>query len=379
MSIAIWALLSVAADPVVLDRPLPALKHGQEFRETLAQPLTATWENIAARALLRRLSEAQRIGILLDRRVDPTSVAPHFQTGQTLEAGLLSIGARLECGMSLAGNTVYIGPLETADWLRTTIEQHEAVIVKDGTAITEGRKFALFDRKTIHWQDLDTPREILQQIARRYELEIAGLDRVPHDLWAAATIPYATAAESLTLVLVQLDLDFEWNAAATSVTIVPYQLPALIEKRYPPKKPLSAAATLAAWLEEQPHLQGRVDGKEIVIAGRVEDHERLSGRPALGERQPAGTADPVPLRRRRFTLKVENVPVRAIMRELEKSGVSFQFDAEALATAQVDLGTPVSLDVKGVDADDFLKAVLSTINVNFAIDDRTVTLTPRQR
>ncbi len=376
MPLVVVILIAVAADPVLLDRPLPALRHGQEFRETLGQPLTATWENIAARSLFRRLADAQGIGILLDCRVDPTTVVPHSQTGQSLEAGMLSIAKRLECGLSLAGNTAYVGPQESADWLRTTIEQHEAVLVKEGGAISEGRKFALFDRKTIHWQDLDTPREILQQIARRYELEIVGLDRVPHDLWASATIPYATAAESLTLVLVQLSLDFEWNADGSAVTIIPHQLPTLIEKRYPPKKSQTAAVTLAAWLEAQPHLQGRVEGQEIVIAGRVEDHERLSGRPGIGDRKPVGAADPVPLRRRRFTLRVENIPVRAILRELEKSGVTFQFDADVFAKAKVNLDTPVSLDVKGVDADEFLKALLGTIGVKFTIDDRTVTLTP---
>ncbi|OYW19193.1 MAG: hypothetical protein B7Z55_09330, partial [Planctomycetales bacterium 12-60-4] len=307
---------------------------------------------------------------------DPSTTVALELSNQTVDSGIAAAAARLKCGYSIVGNVVYVGPVETTDWLRTTIEQREAAVAKNDTTISEGRKFALFDRKMIHWQDLDTPREILQSIADRYDLEIVGSDSVPHDLWASATIPYATAAESLSIVLVQLNLDFEWNSDGTRVRLLPYRLPALIEKRYPPRKSQTAAATLAAWLKEAPHLQGYVDNNEIVVAARVEDHERLSGRSAIVARQPSGTSEPVPLRRRKFTLRVENVPVRAVMRELEKSGISFEYDEHAFKEAKADLQTPISMDVKGVDADEFLRKLFAPVRVEFTIDDRLVRLMP---
>lgn len=369
-----WFLLLnslLMAEPLQLDRPVPQLRHGPELRETLQAPLSATWDNVPVRVLLRRLSETAAVGIVLDRRLDPTTPLQLTLVNQPLDEGLHIIAQRLKAGYTIAGNTVMIGPDESIRWLRTTIAQREAELTASGTKIPERRQFALLDRRTEHWQDLQTPREILEQIGTRYQLNIEGLSDIPHDLWASATLSSATAAEALSIVLSQLNRDFRWSTDGKAITIVPYQQPALIEKHYQPKKAQSPAAALAAMKKDWPDLEGRVDGKTVLVLGRVEDHERLTATDSASTSS-SRPRDPVPLHRRRFTLRTENVPVRAILRELEKTGVVLEYDEQAFKKVGVNLETPVSVDVKQVEAKEFLEKVFQPLAISFEIDNQTI-------
>ena len=62
---------------------------------------------------------------------------------------------------------------------------------------------------------------IVEQIAGRYKLKVKDLDRVPHDVWAHATLPSVNSYEALSLVLIQFDLTFQWNNDASTIQIVP--------------------------------------------------------------------------------------------------------------------------------------------------------------
>ncbi len=68
------------------------------------------------------------------------------------------------------------------------------------------RKYLL--PKRLVWEDLATPRELVAQLARENGLKITGLEKVPHDLWAAADLPPISLVDRLTLIAIQFDLTF---------------------------------------------------------------------------------------------------------------------------------------------------------------------------
>lgn len=375
--LAAWLIAAViSAEPVLLDRPLATCLYGSKYRDALREPLAATWDNVEPRSLLRRLGEDRQLAILLDRRIDPSTPVTLSLAGEPLQTGLDRLAATMSATVSRPDNVVYFGPPESARWLRTAIEQHDSALHDPATNIPERRQLDLSARHTIHWQDLDTPQDVLSLIAKRHQLTIENLEAVPHDLWASATLPQVTAAEALTLVLIQFDLDWEWQPGGNAVRIVPWREPPLIERRYKPRGKLTAAQLLADWQGTDPDLAARIDQNEVVVLGRIEDHEALQAKLSAGitgRTLPPGEA-PTPLRRRLFTLKVENVPVSAIMRELEKSGVMFVYDADKFRAAGIDLNRPVSFDAQKAPADEFLKKLFDAVPVKFTIDDRTVTL-----
>lgn len=374
-----WCGLLLAVEPWLLDRELPVYRSAQEFRTAIQQPLTASWDNVPLRDLLRSLGDTQRVGLWLDRRLDPTTTVKLTLVDQSLTTGLSQIASELEARVIPVGNVLWIAPEPTATWARTTLAQRDAELHGPQSSVPEKRQFALVNRKTIHWPALTSPQEILDQIAQRFDLQIEADAPLRHDLWGPGAIPLATATEALTLILLQYDLDFRWDAQGRSVRLVPFARPPLIERRYRPRGRQTLAELQKQWATQFPELTLRVAQDELLVLGRVEDHEQLDEL-----QRPRGSAtsttDPppvVPLRRRQFTLRVENVPIRAVMKELEKSGVVFEFSDEEFREAGVDLNQRTSLDVKQTGAEEFLKQLFAVLPVRIAIDDVTVRLTLR--
>lgn len=374
-----WCGLLLAAEPWALARELPVYRNALEFRTAIQQPLTATWDNVPIRDLLRSLGDSQRVSLWLDRRLDPTTTVRLSLVDQSLATGLSQIAAELNARVIPAGNVLWIAPEPAAMWVRTTMAHRDAELLGPQSSIPEKRQFALVNRKTIHWPPLTSPREILDQIAQRFELQIESEHPLRHDLWGAGAIPFATATEALTLVLMQYDLDFRWQDAGRSIRLVPFAAPSLLERRYQPRGRQTVAELQQQLSAAFPELAMRIDQAELVVLGRVEDHEQLDElqRPRTNGATPA-PASVVPLRRRQFTLRVENVPIRAVMKELEKSGVVFEYSDQEFQTAGVDLNQLTSLDVKQVGADDFLKRLFTPLPVSVTIDDVTVRLSLRR-
>ena len=116
-------------------------------------------------------------------------------------------------------------------------------------------------------------------------------------------------------------------------------------------------------------------GREILAAATVEEHEEIS----TGKRPGAarGANPPLPLSERAFDFKAENVPLKDVLAEIEKSGVKFKFDAQALADAGIDFDRFVDLHVRKLNANDFFHRVFDPVGLKFKIDGLTVTLTPK--
>ena len=64
------------------------------------------------------LSRAQRVAVLIDRRVDPNQKLDLQLSGVPMDAALQQIADRCGLGVSRLGAVVYLGPPPAADHLR---------------------------------------------------------------------------------------------------------------------------------------------------------------------------------------------------------------------------------------------------------------------
>ena len=90
-----------------------------------------------------------------------------------------------------------------------------------------------FEQKSMAWDDLTTPRELLEKLGSENGIEIAGLEQIPHDLWAAADLPPLELIERLTLIAGQYDLTFEVSADGNRITLVPVPEHVELVRTYP--------------------------------------------------------------------------------------------------------------------------------------------------
>ncbi|MBI5761056.1 MAG: STN domain-containing protein [Planctomycetales bacterium] len=375
-----WAMAAIVIGLVLcLSQLLPAAETidklaGKPFTDALERSLSGTWENLSLRAITTRVGTTQRVALLLDRRLDPDLELSAQAQNQTTLNCLRDLVSVQQGNAVAVGNTIYLGPTTACGRLRTLIElrRDELSDSANGAAkVPQRRMFDLNKRTTIRWEDLEPPREIVRKIAEQFALKVEQLELVPHDLWAGATLPQATASEALSLVLIQFDLTFEWLDRGNGIRIAKTPERIVISKFHTPPRGSTAAQAAERWREAYPDAEIEVDKSRIRVVGTIEQHEELD-RSAL----PPKAAPKNSKERRVYSLKVK-ASVSALMQAIEKTaGVQFEYDAAALRKAEVDLAKPVSVDVKEAPLETLLDAVFSPLGVKYEVDGKTVRLKP---
>ncbi len=174
------------------------------MQKRLNSPLAILLLGNSLRQAVGKLSRLQGVAVLIDRRVDPDEKLDIQWDGVPLRAGLEEIARRRGLGVSLLGPVLYLGPRGAAARLRTLSALREEDVRRLPKAAAE--KFTR--AKAMAWDDLATPRELIEKLAAENDVEVAGEDLVPHDLWAAADLPPLSWTDRLTLIAIQFDLTF---------------------------------------------------------------------------------------------------------------------------------------------------------------------------
>jgi hypothetical protein len=360
--------------------PAPVPLHvGPLLAADLDRPFAATWENVNLRNIARRISATRHVAILLDRRLDPTCEHSLTAPDEPLRSFLDRLAERVGGMRTVAGNSVYLGPPAAARNLRTLIWLRQQELAADN--IPRVRRFDLMQTATFTWEDLAQPADLVRRQAAESQLELQGLEHVPYDLWAGAVIPEATATQVLSLILIQFDLTFEWTDNGNGIRIVPVPGRVALERAHLSAPGQTAEAALAHWRQSLPDLEARIVDDEVLVRGTIEEHETIERL----RRPPSRTAPPPaprrlkPLKLERYTLRIRETPLRALLEKLSEPAYGqlvFDYDAEALARAGINLDQRVTFEVKTATIEQLLEAALKPVGLTFELDDRTARLKP---
>lgn len=392
-TLAVGACCRAAERPAYVSPPslslqLPSTRAATQarFRKELARPVPGvSWKQASLRDALSMLQESYGIAILLDRRIDPTIPVEMSMEHVSLEAVLDKVAKSMGADVRLVGHCVYLAPPEASSIVRTLVALKEEQLASRRSQNTSQRQIALRSRQTARWADVTDSQTILKTVADRFDLTVENPERLPHDVWRNSVLTEMSSAEMLSLVLIQFELTFEWRDDLSAIRLVPLpedRSQIVVKKIHRARR--AVPQLLKAWREVVGDFQASVAGREITVLARVEQHEQIdqlnqgkSPGEKPGEKGHTEIAtEPTPLDRRKFTLRVTGVSARAVMNQLEQSGISFAFDAEALGRAKVDLETPVSMDVEGVGPAEFFEALFGPLSVTARFSGTTVRLEP---
>ncbi|MCA9019747.1 MAG: hypothetical protein KDA74_06375, partial [Planctomycetaceae bacterium] len=244
----------------------------------------------------------------------------------------------------------------------------------------KSRVLQLSRNQTFHFQDLDTPAEILKHISEACQLTIDNQQLVPHDLWSNFSLVSVNANESLSLILIQFDLTYDWAGEANSIRLTAIPDKVQIKKTYP-LRGKSFESVIRQLKEQFPDLELTSSGKLLSVQATMDVHEQIEQllNPQKGAKPVRpGAGETVPLSRRKFTLRVKKVPVLAIMQKLEQSGIEFEYDKQELAKAGIDLLKPIDVAVVDADATEFCDALFSSYKLDYEIQGVKITLAPQK-
>ena len=362
---------------------------GKPFEVALEKKVGVSWGGQIGntlRDIVQQLTASQHISILVDRRVDPTQSIELTIPPTPMRDVLTELARAAQSETSLVSNVVYVGPVDAAKKLRTLIElrNHELLKLTSSPASAKSpwrnRTVSLTKRTTFTWQDFDRPRDILKQVADKFQFEIDGLDKLPHDLWASGALPQMTATEALSLLLVQFDSTFEFLPDRAAIRIVPIPKQVVIERTH--VVPANSIATIESAREHFPDVEIERDGAKFVVRSTVEQHAEMTEWLKPGGTKPAKLPMNKPAKKladRRFTLKQSNVALGDVIKTFTDYGVKISYDAQKFADANISLDKIVDVNVNDASAEKLFRELFEPHGVEVAIEGDTVRLRPKAK
>ena len=369
VTICAFATTASRADDIVF-------KTGTLFRRELGKPISINRDDAELRPLLHRLRADREVAILLDRRVDPSlRFDVHVQTVR-FRTALEDIAERAGIGVTIVGSTVYFGPTEAAEPLRTIIALRENELDQFSERLGR-REFELTRMSTLRWPDLARPVDLVRRTADRISLSVDLIDQIPHDLWAGAEMAAVTPIEALSLLLIQFDLTFEWTGPATGIRLVPLPRRIVITRSHAVVG-LEMDEALERIRDRFPDVTIELDTREFQADATIEQHEEIAilARGGNPDEMEEGEVDFGPLSRRRFTFKVLRQPAGAVLKTLEVNGLDLAYDLERLRAAGVDFNRKISFDLKQATADELFTEICEPLGLEYEIDGDRITLRP---
>mgnify|MGYP006104766957 CR=1 FL=1 len=369
---------------------VPPLLFGTGFRRALAQRVSVSWiansrdrlRQHTIREIAGRSQKLWQVSLVLDRRIDPSSELEIEVTNRSVREVLDAVARPVAAGVSVVGNTVYIGPAADSRVLRTLVHRRDNELSELARAKSRVARVAKLRREfTIRFENLTSPRDVLSLIARRWDIAIESTEPIPHDLWAGAELPRTTAVEALSLVLIQYGMTFRWIDGGVGIRILPPRRPVSLAGRYRARGGRVAAAIALVERELSGVTIERAGAGEVGVRGTYEELQVARALIERGRRPAGSVASPrfPPLSRRRFTLKVTRARVRDVMRQLEQTGVRFEFDAKRLEKSGIRFDQAVAVDVQQVTARVFLERLFGPLGLEAKIDGLKVRLRIKDR
>ena len=312
---------------------------GTAFQRQLSEPCDLLlWAGKPLRQAIESLSRARKVAILIDRRVDPSQKLDISLKNVPLGSALQTIAQRRGLGVSRLGSVVYLGPPLAAEHLGAIA----AMLEKDIRYLPLAVRRKYHQTQGLAWEDLAAPRELLAELARQGGLEIAGLELVPHDLWAAADLPPMSLTDRLALIAVQFDLAFKVAARGQRVELV----------RFSDK------------IQRRP-------GVDRGVAG-----SRSMPKPAVT----AKTEPPASVEQTRIDkIVIQEKPLGPVLKQLAaRLGLELKIDEQAIAAAGISLDQRVSVSIENATIDELFHQLLKSTRLTFHRRDQVVEIVPAE-
>jgi hypothetical protein len=301
--------------------------------------VSVQWHETPFGESLSRLAEARKIGLIIDRRLDPSTLLHFESTGQPLGQMLQQLASSLGLSCVLFETTVYLGTKDTAELLPVLLAEQQNRLEK-----LSPRRAAIFRRKiSLHIPFLSEPQEILKRLSLQNNFRWKNSEILPYDLWNEKSLNNLSLCELLTVLLIGFEMTFEIEEEGGTLVLVP-----LSKRKSIPPIPADA---------EIPFENTKNNVQEIQEQKNRE----------------VQNVQKIPLAQRRFTLKVENQRLDLLLQSLsERLYLKLELNEKSLIDKGVQPDNRVSFDVKNVTSAQLFRAVLRPLKLNFQIKDETL-------
>jgi hypothetical protein len=327
---------------------------GVDFQRQLTTSVGLFWRGQPLRDALAGLARNQRVAIFLDRRVDPGQEVEFTVRDRSLQEALQRLADDHNMGLGYVGPVVYLGPRRVTSKLATLVATRASQLAQLPNSLRE----PWLRHRSWQWPALAQPRQLIERLAREEQIEILGIEQVPHDLWPAADLPPLTLGQRLTLVAAGFDLTFEPLRDGRTVRLVPIPESVALRRVYRvPRDAAQIAQKLARLCPDARVVSGQ---QQVVVEGSSEEHAKVQ---AFLISQPA---DP-PARgagEKRYSLRVVNQRAQKV---LDRLAAELRLTIHADPAAARKLDQLVTFHVEDSSLSQLLDAALEPLGLTYQL------------
>lgn len=246
--------------------------NGTQFRSQLTVPVSGlVYTQTPGGEALERFTRLQNLAWTLDRRLPKDRLLSISVQNTTIQDFLSLAADKLGWSVTFPDGVVYVGPVEYAGKLRTLFVLLQERIRK----LPNESQSAWFQRRPFEWDEGTNPKTLLKRLAKEADIQIYGMDQVPHDIWGAGQWPALAAYQKIQLIVGQFGLTYRFDATGKKIELISLQTDkvALI-RSYPAGS--NGAQRIQTYQEFFPDVQFKQKDNRIYARGLAEDLDRIS-------------------------------------------------------------------------------------------------------
>jgi hypothetical protein len=341
---------------------------GRDLDSQLAKLISITLSGAPLRVELQRFATQQKIGLFVDRRVDPGTPVELVARDQTFEQILWQVADQNQLGVCRLGDFFYLGPLHTADHLPLIWQQMKQQSSQLRSQARGDSSVDWTSRQPLDWDLLSIPGQLLEALSRQHRFTIephpeisptAAIGPLPHDLWPAISLPDLSLDGQVGLLLVGFGLWYERDSASSQIRLVSF--PSLEQGRYEFAAGENGRQRLNELKRQFPDCQFAQSGTSLRVSGSPQQLREVRRWLSQANR-PAGQG----AGRQVFSLTIKASRGSILNSVAVQTGRQFKFEhasAEPLAEF-------VELSVQEIELEGLIQEVIKGTGLKYQLDDR---------
>lgn len=335
------------------DNPVQWLT-GRDLDRNNQLAISVSWTDAPLRSRLSAFAKQQKVGIFLDRRVDPSQLISISISQGTPEQFLWEVADKCGLGICRIENFYYLGPPKTAAVLPHVWNPMKKISSK----LRRTSTIKWTDRAPLQIDSVVEPRKLLDRLAEEYEFTITNANNVPHDVWSGFELPSMSLDGRIAILLVGFDQWFERSADGRELTFVDF--PDLATGQMEIKDLVDSKQTSSEMKAKFPDL--KISTSRTAIKATGDPIQLAKMRRVLVKAQEPIVDDKslAPL-----TLATKASRKAILMKVAEVTGKKFTFASDALK----ELNEQVTVNVENASVHKLVKEVLKGSDLKFEIND----------
>jgi hypothetical protein len=183
-----------------------------QVEASFEQTVSVTWQKAPIREALTRFANANRVGLFIDRRIDPSTLINFKAENKTVKKVFQDFADSAGLYCYFFTSVVYIGNAEMRDILPKVISEHHKFIEQVGNTnkskSSTSARAKLRKMVTVKLPMLSEPKKILNNLAQQHQFTWQNLDKLQHDIWDENSLPPMQLGDFLILMLIGFNLDY---------------------------------------------------------------------------------------------------------------------------------------------------------------------------